>query len=424
MKITKNLHYDFKELYNDLVKFLAELKYVNANFRMVVFEYDTSNANKKVCYYFDSEKDHIQKEYVMQNFVKDNGCLRYADFFKADEKNIIIETFCNFAPASVFDRKQCFHVMLVFENEVTGLIREFFKRYMHQVLHFFNGRNAIPLKTIMRMRANIFEDTVRQFIDLDLINSLSGVQYEKRDAMGSIVYADKADEVDFKFKFKKEIDFVYSNLRLLRKILEMSDDNKLSLVVCENKLLGVGIKTDFKLKVRFNGNHKWTLKLGLNEKLRFFNGKFFFEWETSRQAAIAISDFIKKEHFDNMKIIIEMLSQQKYGALLIVTDEAEKEASRFSDLARGHAITPVDFSKRENLYLIKSLASVDGAVFLDRNLTCHGVGIILDGIAKKPGSPARGARYNSARCYLDNMPAGKYAGIVFSTDDTIDVLRI
>jgi len=422
MKITKNLYENFKELYDDLFKFLIDLKYDNTKIRMVVFEFDNLNLNKKTCYYFDSEKDQIKKESVAENYIRENGCLKYAEFFNADKQKIIIETYCNLASAAVFDKKQCFHVMLTFEEEAVGLMREFFKRYMHQILHFFD-RNAIPLKTIMRMRNSVFEDTVRQFVDLDLINSLSGVQYERREAHGSIVYVNKADEVDFKFKFKKEIDFVYSNLRLLRKILEMSDDNKLSLVVCENKLLGVGIKADYYLKVKFNGNHKWTLKRGEKEKLRFFNGKFFFEWETTKQAVNAISDFIPKEHFENVKIIIEILSQQKHGALLIITDEAEKEANRLSDLARGLVISPVDFSMRENLYLIKSLASVDGAVFLDRNLVCYGVGIILDGIAKNPGSPARGARYNSALCYLDNMPSGKYAGIVFSTDDTIDVLK-
>lgn len=422
MKITKNLYNDFKELYEDLVKFLIELKYDNTKFRMVVFEFDTSNPKKKACHYFDSERDKILKDYVPETYVKDNGCLKYTEFFKADNKKIIIETYCNLAPAAVFDRKQCFHVMFTFEYEVVGLMREFFKRYMHQVLHFFNTRNSIPLKTIMRMRYNIFEDTVRHFVDLDLVNSLSGVQYERREAMGSIVYVNNADEVDFKFKFKKEIEFIHSNLRLLRKILEMSVDNKLSLVICENKLLGIGILVDYYLKIKFHGNHKWTLNRGEKEKLRFLNGKFFFEWESTKKVIDSIKGFIPKEHFENMKIIIDMLSQQKYGALLIITDEAEKEVKRLSDLERGHAITSVDFSKRENLYLIKSFASVDGAMFLDRHLTCYGIGIILDGIAKKPGSPARGARFNSASCYLDNMPNGKYAGLVFSTDDTIDVL--
>ena len=61
---------------------------------------------------------------------------------------------------------------------------------------------------------------------------------------------------------------------------------------------------------------------------------------------------------------------------------------------------------------------------MDANFTVHGVGIILDGVALSVGTSARGARYNSSKCYLDNRKrAGQnFVAVVVSEDESVDVL--
>jgi hypothetical protein len=43
-------------------------------------------------------------------------------------------------------------------------------------------------------------------------------------------------------------------------------------------------------------------------------------------------------------------------------------------------------------------------------------------MAVKTGLSARGARYNSAQCYIDNKGYEKFVAVVVSDDETIDIL--
>ncbi|OXM85256.1 tetratricopeptide repeat protein [Paenibacillus rigui] len=53
---------------------------------------------------------------------------------------------------------------------------------------------------------------------------------------------------------------------------------------------------------------------------------------------------------------------------------------------------------------IKHLTSIDGAIYFDVHGACHGIGVILDGIAAPGyGDASRGARFNSAHRYLAKL---------------------
>ena len=69
---------------------------------------------------------------------------------------------------------------------------------------------------------------------------------------------------------------------------------------------------------------------------------------------------------------------------------------------------------------MKCVTSIDGAVLLDLECTCYGVGVILDGEAKSKGNLSRGARYNSALTFLDGKKG--YMAVVVSEDRTIDII--
>jgi hypothetical protein len=66
------------------------------------------------------------------------------------------------------------------------------------------------------------------------------------------------------------------------------------------------------------------------------------------------------------------------------------------------------------------MTRIDGAVLLTPDCVCHGIGVILDGIATGTGDPGRGARYNSAVRYATTAPAPCVIVIV-SEDGMIDL---
>jgi len=99
---------------------------------------------------------------------------------------------------------------------------------------------------------------------------------------------------------------------------------------------------------------------------------------------------------------------------VVVASDAELEAKRLSSQAT--CVGPRLLSTDE----VKAAARVDGAIILAPDGQCHAIGAILDGKALSTGSPARGARFNSALRYVcDNH---QRLAIVRSDDGWIDLL--
>ena len=418
MKITKNSYQELKIIYDDLKLFLTELKCDEADFRMVVLEY-AFGATEQLAY-FDSKKEEIAKDDIKgKNF----GTYQPADVLKhisACEETAVIEFNSEAVNGGV--KKQCFYIIFDFQDKVTALLQDFLRRYQRQILQYLINRASLKLDELLDLKEELFNDTVKQYIDLDIILTLAGSQYEKRDSLGSLFYIKNRREAVFKVKFNKEIDLNLNNLRLIRKILEMSD-RKLSLIIFEKKIVGLGFKDAPFRKVLFNGHQNWMLYLTPKEALHFVRGKFFFDRGGNNQIMSQLpKGFILKKYEKPFSNIINILTHQKHGALLIITDKAKEEVFRLSSFSRGYSIDPVDLTVYENLPLVKNLASVDGAVFIDRQLKCYGTGIILDGVAMSAGSSARGSRYNSACCYLDNKKDSLFAALVFSEDETMDLI--
>jgi hypothetical protein len=71
--------------------------------------------------------------------------------------------------------------------------------------------------------------------------------------------------------------------------------------------------------------------------------------------------------------------------------------------------------------IMKVITAIDGAVLINSGSTCYAVGVILDGLASPKGTPARGARYNSAIRYVESSEYACMA-IVVSEDGSVDLL--
>ena len=76
-----------------------------------------------------------------------------------------------------------------------------------------------------------------------------------------------------------------------------------------------------------------------------------------------------------------------------------------------------------NLDLLDNMIPIDGAMMFDLDLTCHSIGLILDGqvAPKNLGKKERGARYNSALTYIKNNKGDAFA-VVISEDGMVDFL--
>lgn len=116
------------------------------------------------------------------------------------------------------------------------------------------------------------------------------------------------------------------------------------------------------------------------------------------------------------KIIMESV-KQKHGTMVVFTENASDESERLKE--SGISIEPIDVSNGE---LIKAASSIDGALICDSEAVCHSIGVILDGKTSKQADSSRGARYNSAKRYIEQQKDNKKNTfiVVVSEDGYID----
>ena len=98
---------------------------------------------------------------------------------------------------------------------------------------------------------------------------------------------------------------------------------------------------------------------------------------------------------EHIAAMLMTASMQRHGGMLVVSANAKGEAERLQN--QSTPVKPVRLTPE----LVKAFTRIDGAVLVDTQAVCHSIGVILDGLATKKGTPARGARYNSAIRYVE-----------------------
>jgi len=298
--------------------------------------------------------------------------------------------------------------------------------------------NTQPNKTHPNIDVNKIILSLNDFKEIrssfDTITKISSLSYEKIRSKGSIaVMKNDKDTPLISFAANEEqetLPFAIEYAKQLRKLLETTK-NGLSLLIHNGKVYGIGEPDPIKTLYTFNltGHMEWHIidhrkdEKGC-KKLRYKHGEYYLPKEDEIRTWY-INSKIKDEEL--RKIITNLLSEEhakafEHGAILIITDDAENEVNRLCKLKRGLRIEPISITANfEKLY---ALCAIDGALFLDTNGHCHGIGIILDGEAIIVGTPARGARYNSTKTYVSRCVKEKieaYA-LVMSTDGNFDIL--
>lgn len=261
----------------------------------------------------------------------------------------------------------------------------------------------------------------------DACNTISSLKYEGAEGFGKMVIA-RQDHPNVKITMQLENPIHIKDFRKVRKFLELADHKQL---ILSDSVLIYGL-------CQLTGKYGYH-----DESLFIVNFTKHFHWEVVHHDHIMVSvafrmpdlynERINREKFysslkrlftgiDKTRLhtlwdITMEATKQKHGTILAISSEAHQEAVRLS--SQCFKIKPIKINKD----IIHQITSIDGAVLIDIDCTCHAIGVILDGIATGNGDSSRGARYNSAIRYYEYMESkAKTMLVVISEDGLIDLI--
>lgn len=271
----------------------------------------------------------------------------------------------------------------------------------------------------------------------DKLNKISSLNYEGKAIRGKILFTKKEilnqegghPNLNILMTFASRTPL--SNYRHVRKLLELSKGN-VCLISDSETIYGLGQKRghyqmdrEDLFEVEFTNYYTWELSHD-NQKLM----RVSHEHISLPKAKVAYDSFFYKlkqvfKDLDNAKIrdlYLLVMEAIKYntGTLLVFSTNAASEARRLKN--QCFQVEPILVSND----VIRSVINIDGAILMDLDGVCHGIGAILDGMATTRGDAARGARYNSAIRYVETISKmddfSDCVAVVISDDGIIDII--
>lgn len=270
-------------------------------------------------------------------------------------------------------------------------------------------------------------------LDITLINNLSGATYEGRNINCGIIIpykgygrGTKRKHSSVELKLADKILFNNIEIRKLRKMLEIATV-PLNLVVGRNKvILGytTGEAKHYECRIVITGRMEWKVFFeGIC--IKYLNGTYRIVKQKKEIDNLYLlkKTCMSEEQFEKMKAVINEAAKQEHGTLLVIAEEKStvNEVERLCRYNRGIKIKK--FNLFRNLSYVQKITAIDGAVFIDYECNCYGIGIILDGDAVMEGLNSRGARYNSSVNYVKrrNDFGEKFIAVIISEDKPIDI---
>lgn len=256
-------------------------------------------------------------------------------------------------------------------------------------------------------------------------NTLASLHYEGRSTVGRIILS-RPGYPGLKHRVALTNPLRLHDLPAVRKLLVTSGSG-MALLSDGAVVFGLGgldmnrsLPGESMFHVGFLKASTWELSRGLRPLMRVTYGR-------PRLPRLSISEprfrfyltrtfgLVPIEDFENLWALALAASEQRHGTILVISAGAEEEARRLA--LQGLSVAPVKLDRDALL----AVSSIDGAVLVSPDTTCHAIGAILDGRAQGTGDPARGARYNSALRYVLSAEKPCLA-IVVSEDGRVDIL--
>lgn len=282
-----------------------------------------------------------------------------------------------------------------------------------------------------RAAGRLVADAVRRTDSIhgeSLFGGLSAVattRYEGEAGFGSIIAAAAQDD-DLDIAVRLRVPVSFSDVRAVRKLLEISDRNRVALLTDGSAVYGLGRVADsydpsreriFEFDVV--GEGKWLtrhaqtvlldVEFGLPRLPRPRIDRERFDDTVARVFGASAPDPTPLWH------LAMAAADQAHGTMLVISAAAALEAERLS--AQAILIEETELPAA----LLSQATSIDGAVLFGPKGVCHALGVILDGVAAEEGDRARGSRFNTAVRYLAGATAATMIVLV-SEDGMIDVL--
>lgn len=311
-----------------------------------------------------------------------------------------------------------------------GAEHEYIRAIKLSWAHRWRNRNYDELFKFAAMFFNKFLSDNSTHFDV-----LSTLKYESEINKGSIVFIEtnhsenESEEKlisDATIFIKLKDRVAIRDYKRMRKLLQMTNEH-ISLLINDNYeafalgRVGESIKN---YKVSFTDYLHWILYKDGQEYLAYSNFipylpiKNNYRDELRFKLEQTFIHFINDKRIERIVNLINKATEQRKGTMVIISDKAFDEIDRLC-----HAGIPVEgtFLSAD---VVKLATSIDGAIFIDLNSRCYGLGVILDGAASVKGDPSRGARYNSALRYIGKQmnEGNNCLAVVISEDKYVDIL--
>lgn len=294
----------------------------------------------------------------------------------------------------------------------------------------------------------------KQWPQTELLTKLSAQKYEGSECEARIYFEDGGVQIEEEFddmgKETRKIE--EKNIRVIRKLMEISKRNKLYLFA-EKEQKGEEAKSEWTITklvsekkenpicnngnyIKFSGFMNWSVFYQGKEKLVYRNGIYIVNYSHENRIYEQKIKKIQGITETERKMLLELvraLAKQKHGTAVILADfdqneQIEKEVNRLCEWQYGMKIkSKIHYDIFEETWdedLLLSITEIDGALFVDWTGKCLAIGVIVDGTVNQKGNTGRGSRYNSISNYIRAKTSGRYLGVIISEDENVDFVGL
>lgn len=252
-----------------------------------------------------------------------------------------------------------------------------------------------------RSRLGWLDTRIRVYPFLDAVLGVSGTQEEGAWPRGRVVVVEpnQLSKVKFVCRFPELEQPRLVDIKHVRKLLQAVEDSGRVLISDGERMLGVAIGSmpGAYLAAQFSARHGF---LWLKDQLvcSFFDGGFHSS--NLRANLVQLEELLLETDMDMeaqhtllqiVSLMVNRVRDRKHGCTLVI--DTAKEPMTMSG---QHFETPLNLQDSAQLKLACSLAKLDGALHVGRDLQLHGFACLMDGRSVDHENRARGARFNSA----------------------------
>lgn len=252
-----------------------------------------------------------------------------------------------------------------------------------------------------RSRLGWLDTRIRVYPFLDAVLNVSGTQEEGEWPKGRMVVVEpnQLGKVRFVCRFPELEQPRIQDTKHVRKLLQAVEESGRVLVSDGQRILGIAIgpMPGAYLAAQFSGRHGF---LWIKDSLicSFYDGRFHSanlraNLVQLEEQLLETDMSMEKQHtlLQIVSLMVNRVRDRKHGCTLVVGTGKDQLV-----MSGQHFEEPLDLQESSQLKLACSLAKLDGALHVGRDLKLHGFGCLMDGKSVPGENRARGARFNSA----------------------------